>query len=39
MPDDPVLNGRALSLIFGILVRTTLTLEVVPVPHRVACRH
>ena len=29
--DDPIFNGLALSLIFGILVSTVLTLVVIPV--------
>jgi multidrug efflux pump subunit AcrB len=29
--DDPIFNGLALSLIFGILVSTLLTLVVIPV--------
>ena len=29
--DDPIFNGRAVSLIFGILVSTLLTLVVIPV--------
>ena len=29
--DDPIFNGLAISLIFGILVSTMLTLVVIPV--------
>ena len=29
--DDPIFNGLALSLIFGILISTLLTLVVIPV--------
>jgi Cu/Ag efflux pump CusA len=29
--DDPIFNGLAISLIFGILVSTVLTLVVIPV--------
>jgi multidrug efflux pump subunit AcrB len=29
--DDPIFNGLALALIFGILVSTLLTLVVIPV--------
>jgi multidrug efflux pump subunit AcrB len=29
--DDPIFNGLAISLIFGILVATLLTLMVIPV--------
>jgi len=29
--DDPIFNGLAVSLIFGILVSTLLTLVVIPV--------
>jgi multidrug efflux pump subunit AcrB len=29
--DDPIFNGLAVSLIFGILVSTMLTLVVIPV--------
>jgi len=29
--DDPIFNGLAVSLIFGILVSTVLTLVVIPV--------
>ncbi len=33
--DDPIFNGLAISLIFGILVSTLLTLVVIPVLHYV----
>jgi multidrug efflux pump subunit AcrB len=29
--DDPIFNGLAISLIFGILVSTVLTLIVIPI--------
>ncbi len=29
--DDPIFNGLAISLIFGILVSTVLTLVVIPI--------
>ena len=29
--DDPIFNGLAISLIFGILISTILTLVVIPV--------
>ena len=29
--DDPIFNGLAISLIFGILVSTALTLVVIPI--------
>ena len=29
--DDPIFNGLAISLVFGILVSTLLTLVVIPV--------
>jgi multidrug efflux pump subunit AcrB len=29
--DDPIFNGLAVSLIFGILVSTLLTLVVIPI--------
>ena len=29
--DDPIFNGLAISLIFGILISTLLTLVVIPV--------
>jgi multidrug efflux pump subunit AcrB len=37
--DDPIFNGLAISLIFGILVSTLLTLVVIPVLYYVAYRH
>ena len=37
--DDPIFNGLAISLIFGILVSTLLTLVVVPLLYFVAWRH
>lgn len=37
--DDPIFNGLAISLIFGILVSTLLTLLVIPLLHFVAWRH
>jgi multidrug efflux pump subunit AcrB len=37
--DDPIFNGLAISLIFGILVSTLLTLVVVPLLCFVAWRH
>ena len=36
--DDPIFNGLAISLIFGILVSTLLTLVVIPVLYYVAFR-
>jgi multidrug efflux pump subunit AcrB len=36
--DDPIFNGLAISLIFGILVSTVLTLVVIPVLYYVALR-
>ena len=36
--DDPILNGLALSMIFGILVSTLLTLVVIPVLYYAAFR-
>ncbi len=36
--DDPIFNGLALSLIFGILVSTVLTLVVIPVLYYAALR-
>jgi len=36
--DDPIFNGLAISLVFGILVSTLLTLVVIPVLYYVACR-
>jgi multidrug efflux pump subunit AcrB len=37
--DDPIFNGLAVSLIFGILVSTLLTLVVIPVLYYAAYRH
>ena len=37
--DDPIFNGLAISLIFGIFVATVLTLVVIPVLYYVAYRH
>jgi len=37
--DDPIFNGLAISLIFGILVSTLLTLVVIPLLYYVAYRH
>ncbi len=37
--DDPIFNGLAISLIFGILVSTVLTLVVIPLLYYVAYRH
>jgi len=37
--DDPIFNGLAISLIFGIFVSTVLTLVVIPVLYFVAYRH
>ncbi|HEY4956988.1 MAG TPA: efflux RND transporter permease subunit [Caldimonas sp.] len=37
--DDPIFNGLAISLIFGIFVSTVLTLMVIPVLYFVAYRH
>ncbi|HET9699825.1 MAG TPA: efflux RND transporter permease subunit [Burkholderiales bacterium] len=37
--DDPIFNGLAISLIFGILVSTVLTLVVIPVLYYAAMRH
>jgi multidrug efflux pump subunit AcrB len=37
--DDPIFNGLAISLIFGILVSTMLTLVVIPLLYYVAYRH
>ncbi|WP_028453831.1 efflux RND transporter permease subunit [Chitinilyticum aquatile] len=37
--DDPIFNGLAISLIFGILVSTILTLVVIPLLYYVAWRH
>ena len=36
--DDPIFNGLAISLIFGILVSTLLTLVVIPVLYYAANR-
>ncbi len=36
---DPIFNGLAISLIFGILVSTLLTLVVIPILYYVAWRH
>jgi Cu/Ag efflux pump CusA len=37
--DDPIFNGLAISLIFGILVSTLLTLVVIPVLYYMAYRN
>lgn len=37
--DDPIFNGLAISLIFGILVSTVLTLVVIPLLYYIAYRH
>jgi len=37
--DDPIFNGLAISLIFGILVSTLLTLLVIPLLYYVAYRN
>jgi multidrug efflux pump subunit AcrB len=37
--DDPIFNGLAVALIFGILVSTLLTLVVIPVLYYAAYRH
>jgi multidrug efflux pump subunit AcrB len=37
--DDPIFNGLAISLIFGILASTLLTLVVIPVLYFVAYQH
>ncbi len=37
--DDPIFNGLAISLIFGILVSTVLTLVVIPTLYYAAYRH
>jgi multidrug efflux pump subunit AcrB len=37
--DDPIFNGLAISLIFGIFVSTLLTLFVIPLLYYVAYRH
>jgi multidrug efflux pump subunit AcrB len=36
--DDPIFNGLAIALIFGILVATLLTLLVIPVLYYLALR-
>ncbi len=36
--DDPIFNGLAVSLIFGILVSTLLTLIVIPVVYYAAMK-
>jgi multidrug efflux pump subunit AcrB len=37
--DDPIFNGLAISLIFGILVSTVLTLVVIPLLYFIAYRN
>ncbi|HOM15342.1 MAG TPA: efflux RND transporter permease subunit, partial [Rubrivivax sp.] len=37
--DDPIFNGLAIALIFGILVSTLLTLVLIPLLYWVAYRH
>lgn len=37
--DDPIFNGLAISLIFGILVSTMLTLVIIPLLYYTAYRH
>ena len=37
--DDPIFNGLAIALIFGILVSTLLTLVVIPVLYYAVNRH
>lgn len=37
--DDPIFNGLAISLIFGILVSTLLTLVIIPLLYYTAYRH
>jgi multidrug efflux pump subunit AcrB len=37
--DDPIFNGLAISLLFGISVSTLLTLLVIPVLYFLAARH
>jgi multidrug efflux pump subunit AcrB len=37
--DDPIFNGLAISLIFGIFVSTLLTLVVIPMLYFMACRN
>ena len=36
--DDPIFNGLAVSLVFGILVSTVLTLVVIPLLYYVLLR-
>jgi Cu/Ag efflux pump CusA len=36
--DDPIFNGLAISLVFGIFVSTLLTLVVIPILYYVAYR-
>ena len=36
--DDPIFNGLAISLVFGILVSTVLTLVVIPLLYFIAYR-
>ncbi|HRN77284.1 efflux RND transporter permease subunit, partial [Ottowia sp.] len=36
--DDPIFNGLAIALIFGILVSTVLTLVVIPILYYIAYR-
>jgi multidrug efflux pump subunit AcrB len=37
--DDPIFNGLAISLVFGIFVSTLLTLVVIPILYYIAYRH
>ena len=37
--DDPIFNGLAIALIFGIFVSTVSTLVVIPILYFVAYRH
>ncbi len=37
--DDPIFNGLAISLIFGVLVSTVLTLVVIPLLYYAAYRN
>jgi multidrug efflux pump subunit AcrB len=37
--DDPIFNGLAVSLVFGIAVSTLLTLVVIPVLYFAVYRH
>jgi multidrug efflux pump subunit AcrB len=37
--DDPIFNGLAISLIFGIFVSTVLTLVVIPILYYAAYRN